>query len=294
MGRPAASNEPVRNPPPSVEPAAGTRLSADEIYENVRVAAEAELERPAMALFWSSIAAGLTIGFSFVAGAFMAMHAPPEHARAFAAVGYPLGFIFVVLARNQLFTENTLEPIIPLLNEPTPERLRSLLSLWTIVLVGNLLGAAAVGWLFGRTPVLEPGLREAMGRLAIDATSGGFRSVTYRAVFAGWLIALMAWLISSTRATGAQVMLVWLTTAPISAFGFRHSIAGAVEAFYRIYDGSTTPGAATSEFLVPAVLGNVVGGFLFVALLNHGQVAAGRTFEKRARESFADGNRADP
>jgi formate/nitrite transporter FocA (FNT family) len=84
----------------------------------------------------------------------------------------------------------------------------------------------------------------------------------------------MAWLISSTHATGAQLAMVWLTTAPISAFGFRHSIAGAAEAFYRAFAGLSTWSEATLEFLVPAVVGNVIGGVLFVALLNHGQVAA--------------------
>jgi formate-nitrite transporter family protein len=77
--------------------------------------------------------------------------------------------------------------------------------------------------------MVEPTLRPALHELAETATSGGFLLVAYRAIYAGWLIALMAWLIASTRATGAQVMLVWLATAPIAALGFRHSIAGSVQ-----------------------------------------------------------------
>jgi formate/nitrite transporter FocA (FNT family) len=86
----------------------------------------------------------------------------------------------------------------------------------------------------------------------------------------------MAWLIASTRATGAQVILVWLTTAPIAALGFRHSIAGSVEALYRAFEGAATWAPMWLGFIVPTVAGNIVGGVLFVAFLNHGQVAADR------------------
>ena len=268
--------EPQIEPSRPSEPAAGTRFSADEIYENVRIAAEKEMERPSAALLWSAVAAGLTIAFSFLAGAYLSTLVPEHLAGAAAAAGYPLGFIFVVLARNQLFTENTLEPIIPFLNDPTAARLRGLLSLWGIVLAGNLAGAAVVAWLLCRTPLLDADLQASLAQLAERGTQGAFIEVAYRAVFAGWLIALMAWLIASTRATGAQLALVWLTTAPISALGFRHSIAGAVEAFYRLFAGTMSWHGLAVDFLFAALLGNICGGVLFVALLNHGQVVAGR------------------
>jgi formate/nitrite transporter FocA (FNT family) len=251
----------------------GTRLSAKQIYENVRVSAEEEMQRPARALFWSAVAAGLTIAFSFLAAGYLATLVEEPYREAAASAGYPLGFIFVVLARNQLFTENTLEPIIPLLHRPGLETLRALLSLWAVVLVGNLVGALAVATVFARTSLLRPDLHRALETIAEQATTGGFWMVAYKGVFAGWLIALMAWLIASTRATGAQVLLVWLTTAPISAFGFRHSIAGAVEAFYLAWRDGLGWGAALGGFILPAILGNIAGGVSLVALVNHGQVA---------------------
>jgi formate/nitrite transporter FocA (FNT family) len=86
----------------------------------------------------------------------------------------------------------------------------------------------------------------------------------------------MAWLVASTRATGAQIALVWLTTAPIGAFGFRHSIAGSVEAFYRAAAGAASWTRMVGEFVIPAIVGNVVGGVVLVALLNYGQVPGRR------------------
>jgi formate/nitrite transporter FocA (FNT family) len=214
----------------------GTRASAEEIHENVLKDARKELERPAAALGWSGLGAGLTIAFSSLGGAFLASIAPPPLAQAARAAGYPLGFLFVVLARGQLFTENTLEPVLPLLEEPSRRTLSSLLRLWAIVLSTNLAGAALIA-------------------LAI---------------------ALMAWLVAATHATGAQIAIVWLTTAPISALGFRHSIAGGVDAFTRAWAGDAPLGQMAGGFLLPAILGNIVGGVALVALLNHGQVVAGR------------------
>jgi formate/nitrite transporter FocA (FNT family) len=271
--KPNRERQQAHEPEPASPESVGTRLSAHEIYENINAAAEEELERPAPALLWSAIAAGLTIGFSFFAAAYLSGLFPERFAVPARAVGYPLGFIFVVLARNQLFTENTLEPIIPLLKKPGWGIFRKVLALWAVVLAGNLVGAAVFALVAAKTPMLEGALPDHLLNLAREATSGGFLLVAYRAIYAGWLIALMAWLVASTHATGAQVALIWLTTAPIAAFGFRHSIAGAVEAFYRAFAGDAGWGSMLGQFVLPAVLGNIVGGVLLVALLNHGQVA---------------------
>lgn len=259
------------------KPVKGTRLSAGEIYENVRQTAEEEMRRPATALLFSAVAAGLTIGFSFLAATYLTTLVPERYESAAVALGYPLGFIFVVLARSQLFTENTLEPIIPLLYSPSRETLRRLLNLWTVILIGNTIGTLAFAALIALTPVVQEDMNGALMKLAEDATSGGFAMNAYKSIYSGWLVALMAWLIASTRSTTAQLALVWLTTAPIAAFKFPHSVAGAVEAFYLAFLGQAAWGDMLGNYFVASILGNIVGGVLFVALLNHGQVAADRS-----------------
>jgi formate/nitrite transporter FocA (FNT family) len=257
-------------------PEVGTRLSAKEIHENVFETAVEELRRPVVSLFWSAIAAGLVIGWSFVAGGFLASvsSAPSKHAATAAA--YPLGFILVIIGRNQLFTENTLEPVIPVLEHRSLSTLRAMFRLWGFVLMGNLIGALIFAFLLAHTPMISAAVYHELTAIGHEALSGGFVLVFYRAIFAGWLIALTAWLVSATPMTGAQIALIWLTTAPISAFGFRHSIAGAVEAFFMALGRHASWGVAIGEFIVPAILGNIVGGVLFVALINHGQVVAER------------------
>jgi len=270
----AAQTQAPQQPADTTTPATGTRLSAAEIHENVRVVAEEEMRRPARDLGWSALAAGLTIGFSSLAAAYLTLWVPATYAPAAIAAGYPLGFIFVVQARNQLFTENTLEPVIPFLQRRDRRTFGRLLRLWVIVLIGNLIGAAIFAALAARTPLLDDPMQRALLDVAKFGTDGGFALVIYRAIFGGWLIALMAWLVSSTRATGTQVLYIWITTAPIAAFGFRHSIAGAVEAFYLALIGAASWSAMLGGFLVPAIIGNVIGGVVLVAMLNHGQVTS--------------------
>jgi formate/nitrite transporter FocA (FNT family) len=254
----------------------GTRHTAQQIHDNIRKAAEEELERPAAALLWSGLAAGLAIAFSFFASAFLSSVVDEEHKKAAAAAGYPLGFIFVVLARQQLFTENTLEPVIPVLDRFTGRRLAQMLRLWALVLASNLVGALVIALVAALTPLFEdPGLLAAMERVADESTRGTFGSNFYKAIFGGWLVAMMAWLVGATRLAGAQIALVWLTTAPIAALGFRHSIAGSVEAFWLAARGLASWDGMIWGFMVPVLLGNIVGGVLLVALLNHGQVKHG-------------------
>lgn len=262
------------------EPETGTRLSAVEIHDNILATAEKEFERPNHSLWWSALASGLVIGFSFLAGAYLMTLVPEAYQRAAAAAGYPLGFIFVVLARSELFTENTLEPIIPLLHRRDAKTLGQTLRLWGMLLLGNLVGALIFGFVLARTDVVsDADTQHALAKLAAESTSDGFGLTFYHAIFAGWLIALMAWLLASTRDTIAQIVLIWLTTAPIAAFGFRHAIAGSVEAFFRVAADTASLGNMLGSFIVPAVLGNIVGGVVLVALLNYGQVMADRTAE---------------
>lgn len=258
------------------EPQEGTRFTANEIHENVLKAAHGELERPASELALSGFAAGLGIGFSFLSVALLGEHMGAAHRAIASAIAYPIGFVFVVLARHQLFTENTLEPVIPLLEERSVRILVQVLRLWAIVLVTNLIGAALFALVVARTPSIEPGLHASMMDSAREVTAGTASIIFLKAIWAGWLVALMAWIIASTHETIAQIALIWLTTAPIAGLGFKHSIAGATEAFYRVWTGDAPFADMFVGFELPAILGNIVGGVVLVALLNHGQTGGAK------------------
>jgi formate-nitrite transporter family protein len=269
------AEQPTARPASVQEPEKGTRLSAVEIHDNILAGAAEDMSRPAASLLWSSFTSGLVVGFSLLAAAYLSSHASSEMGKqAMVAVGYPLGFIFVVLGRSELYTENTLEPIIPLLHKRDRKTLLEMLRLWGLLLVGNLVGAFLFAWLLARTPMVEPELHEALRTTAVEGTKGDFGSNFYKAIYGGWLVALMAWLLASTARRGTQILIIWLCTAPIAAFAFRHSIVGAVEAFYRGFAGTAAWGDMMANFLVPALLGNTIGGVVLVALLNYAQVAS--------------------
>jgi len=263
-------------------PEVGTRFSAEEIHENILKASEDEMDRPVAELALSGLAAGLSIGFSFLAAALLSTRVSVESRPLAEAAAYPLGFIYVVLARHQLFTENTLEPVIPLLERRTGRALRKLLRLWAIVLPANLIGAVIFSFVVARTHLLAPAVDTMLVELARKATSDGALLVFYKGIWAGWLVALMAWLLASTRETTAQIILIWLTTAPIAGFGFRHSIAGAIEVFYRVWIGDVGLGSAFTSFELPALAGNIIGGVVLVALVNHGQAGSKSSKESKA------------
>lgn len=258
------------------QPEEGTRLSAEQIHENVLRPAEHEIRRPAAALLLSALAAGLVIGFSSLAAAFASAVAPEPYQHAAAAAAYPLGFIFVIMARSELFTENTLVPVVPLMERRDLETLWLLVRIWALLLAGNLVGTALFALTLARTDLLRPEYAAELLQIARQVTEGGFGHIVFTGVFAGWLMALLAWLLASTTNTLAQIVLIWLCTAPIHALHFRHSIVGAIEAFYRAALGDVTWGAMLWGFVTPAVIGNAVGGVLLVALLNYGQVLADR------------------
>ena len=269
------------------KPETGTRLSASEIHDNVMSEADEELERAAASLLISSFTSGLAIGFSFLGGAYASGLVPPAYGPAAAAAAYPLGFMFVIMARSELFTENTLTPVLPLLHRRDLVTLVKMLRVWGLLLAGNLLGTLLFAWVMARTPAIGRPLQASMLQMAERATDLPFSLTLYHAIFAGWLIALLTWVLASTRQTGAQLVLIWLLTAPISAFEFKHSIVGSSEAFYRAWAGSAGWGPMIS-FIAAAVIGNAIGGVMLVAILNYGQVVTERKEKGQEQTEVAE------
>src|SRR5436190_20558598 len=110
--------------------------SGTVVYKAILTEGEDELKRSSSALFWSGLAAGLSMGFSLVGEGLLRAYLPEAHWRPLVAkFGYSIGFLFVVLGRQQLFTENTLTPILPLLSKKPHAHLSNVLRLWCVVLL---------------------------------------------------------------------------------------------------------------------------------------------------------------
>jgi len=249
-------------------------LDAASTYEVIRREGKKELARSSDALFWSGLAAGLSMGFSFLAEGILRAHLPDAPWRPLVAkIGYSVGFLIVILGSQQLFTENTLTPMVPLLAEKKRQILRDVLRLWAVVFVANMLGALLFALALGRLAVVEPETHRALSDLAAEAMRFDFPVTLLHAVYAGWIIALMVWMLPAAET--AKIPVIVLMTWLIGVGGFAHVVAGASEVFYAAWRGEATWAQATFGFVLPALIGNMLGGITLVAALNHGQVEEG-------------------
>jgi formate-nitrite transporter family protein len=250
-----------------------TRRSAHEILEQVIENGNEELNRSTTGLVFSGLAGGITMGLTGLGVAVAKATLGPGSWQEFIAhFFYPVGFIAVIIGRAQLFTENTLYPVIIVLDEH--RRFLSLLRLWAAVFISNVVGALVFSLLAVRTPALKPEYATELIRLGQTALANSSGYIFWSGVIGGWLIALVAWIVSASHWTIGQVVLVWMLTFVVGLGHFAHCIATSGEILSAVVSG----GASTSHYLywlLIATLGNIVGGTIIVSLLNYGQVKAG-------------------
>lgn len=259
------------DPAEKSQAAAHTAPPALVIHEILRKEGLAELARRPGALVWSSLAAGLSMGFSFLTLAMIQSALPDAPWRKLIdSFGYCLGFLIVVLGRQQLFTESTLTAVLPLLVRRDGRTFLALIRFWAIVLAANILGATIFAGLLSIDGLFAPDMRASLDQTAHEAVSGPFWPTLLKSIFAGWLIALMIWLLPSARATRLQVIVI--LTYVVALGRFSHIIAGSVEAAYAVFIGASLHDYAIG-FFAPTIIGNTIGGVALVALLNHAPLA---------------------
>ncbi len=249
------------------------------IYKAILHEGFEELARPISALFWSGVAAGLSMGASLIAEGLLSSHLPKGRwAPLITKLGYSVGFLVVILGRQQLFTENTLTPILPLLREKTIARFAGVMRLWAVVLAANLLGCVAVAWAANAAVAFDDSVRFEFSEIGRRALEGSFATHLVRGVFAGWLIALMVWLLPFAET--ARLWVIVILSYVVGLGHFSHVVAGAVQIFYVALAGETSWADVLGRYLAPTFIGNVIGGVALVAAINHAQVVSGAKGEE--------------
>jgi len=243
------------------------------IHEIIRAEGEAEINRPLSALVWSGLAAGLSMGFSFVAQGLLKDDLPAGPGQhAIASAGYAVGFAIVVQGRQQLFTESTLTAVLPALHDRKLKTWLETMRVWAVVLLANLVGT----WIFAAVLALghplPPTASASLAELAAEQVAHPFWNTVLRAILAGWLIALMVWLLPSARS--ARILIIALLTWLVAFAKLSHVIAGSAEAAYGVITGQADIWAYLGRFIAPTLIGNIIGGVALVALLNHAPVSA--------------------
>jgi formate-nitrite transporter family protein len=175
------------------------------------------------------------------------------------------------LVIHEIFTESTLTTILPAFTRPGRDTIIGAARVWSIVLLSNLVGTWLVAWVLSHQGTFSADIWNALTEMAREASEATLRATVMKAIMAGWLIALMVWLLPG--AGSARLFIIVILTT-IVAFGtMPHIIAGSVEAAWAVLIGQSPMADYVGHFLVPTLLGNTVGGVALAALLNHAPVA---------------------
>ena len=255
----------------AVEEAAA--LSPRLIFEAIRRSGEEELARPQRALWNSGVAAGVLIAFSVWTEALLRAYLPASPwAYLLENVGYSVGFVLVIMGRMQLFTENTITSVVPLVITPSRWGFKRTARLWVVVLLANVVGAFAVATFLAYAPVMAEPVREALTNLSMHATGMTALEGMMRGVPAGVLIAALVWMLPSARHNelGLIIFFTWL----IALGDFTHIVAGTVEMAFLAVQGLIDAQQAVFGFFLPVLVGNVVGGTAIFTMLTWAQVKA--------------------
>lgn len=234
-----------------------------------------EHRRSRFSLLLSSFTAGLEVGFSLLlmaaAYSMFATQGSANFIHVLIAFCYPLGFIFVIIGRSELFTEHTTLAIFPVLNGD--ETIKNLLILWGIVYFGNIVGGCVFSFLavyVGQEMMsIKP---DTFYQLAHKLTDYSTQAILISGVFAGWLMGLLAWLIASVNETISRVLMVVLVTAVIGFLGLHHSIVGNIELFAGYISSDKISFCLYVKTILLASAGNLLGGVVFVALLKFSHI----------------------
>lgn len=245
--------------------------SAKVVHEVVRLQGDQELGRPLQSLLLSGFAAGVAICASLLAEAFLRMRLPEGRwTELVVSLGYTVGFVIVILGNLQLFTESTVTAVLPVATHPTARNVNRLLRLWTAVFLANMLGTFCVAALMAHGIIIEHEQLAAALQVARPVLAHGFATTMMLAAPAGFLIASIAWILPNAR--GSEFWVIFVVTYVIALGGFSHVVAGAAEAWLLMLSGEASFGRAVGGFIVPALLGNLVGGTGLFAVVAHGQV----------------------
>ena len=241
------------------------------IYEVVRRLGEEEMKRPLTSLWWSGVAAGLSISFSLLAQSILKTHLPEASWQPLVvSFGYCVGFVMAVLSRQQLFTESTITAVLPVAADVTWNNIGRMSRLWAIVLAANLAGTLFAALFCRFTPVLPGDLYEGMITVSRDLLAFGWWEMLFRAVAAGFLMAAMVWLMPGAERT--QFHVITLMTWLIAAGGFTHIVAGSMEAYLLVLAKDWAWWQMLLDFMVPVLIGNMIGGTALFALIAYAQV----------------------
>jgi formate/nitrite transporter FocA (FNT family) len=250
----------------------------EDIYARTKEEGERRLERPVI----EEISTALAAGFDIVAGilALALVSTQLQHrfgtdaAHVFGSMGFGIGFVFLVVGRGELFTENFLVPIAGL-DHRSGASWRNLAKLWITSPIFNVVGGLIMILILTTHSVLPFGTGKTIEELAGTIHANGWLALFMSAIFAGALITAMTWFVEGQESMLVRVVVAWLTGFILAVGSLNHVIVVTLELIFGYRYGAHFNWIFILENFFLAALGNAIGGLGLVTLNRLTQGKAG-------------------
>ena len=255
-----------------------TPAQPEEIYARAREEGRRRLARPVLELAATALVGGFDVAFGVIAFALAAgavgASSSSELAHLAGALAFGTGFVFVVVGKSELFTENFLVPIAGLDRRSRASWLK-LDELWVGTLLLNLAGGAAVAIIATGEGVLPGRSHAELVRLSERLTGHGALTAFVSAVVAGALMTLMTWFVEgAAESMGVRILMSWIVGTLIALGTFNHAVVSTIEIVFGMRYGASSTLTDLFSNLGLAVAGNLVGGLVLVTFARSAQAFA--------------------
>jgi formate-nitrite transporter family protein len=241
----------------------------EDIYRRTKEEGARRLDRPLLEMISTALAAGFDIvagivGFGILTASLESKtgHGP---AHAVASLGFGIGFVFLVVGRGELFTENFLVPIAGLDHRRSSSWL-GLAKLWTSSPLFNVLGGLVMVLLLTTHRVLPSGTAQSLVKNAQAIHDHGTLTLFVSAIFAGALITAMTWFVEGQESMVVRVVVAWTAGALLALGAFNHVIVITLELIFGYRFGAQFGWTFILGNFLLAAAGNMVGGLGLVTL----------------------------
>ena len=251
-----------------------------EMFARTRDEGERRLRRSRLELTTTSLVAGFDIVFGVIAiatvTALMTPALGPSAAHMIGSLFFGIAFIFIVVGRSELFTENFFVPITALRRGKLS--FLKLVELWSISPVMNILGGTLLIVVVTTKGVLPHGTPEALNELANHIDDLDLWSAFCSAIIGGALITAMTWMVEGVGTVGGRIIIAWIAGTLLALASLNHVIVVTLELIFGMRLGTTISFEDTAVNFAIAAAGNMVGGLLFVTLTRTSQaIGSGET-----------------
>jgi formate/nitrite transporter FocA (FNT family) len=245
----------------------------EKIYEETRKEGRRRLSRPPVELAATALVGGFDVAIGVALLALAERTVAGSVRELVGAIAFGVGFVFIVVGRSELFTENFLIPVAGLDRRKRGSWFK-LGELWLVALVLNIVGGVLIALILTSHGVLPGGTAPALVRLAEGIAERPTGPAFLSALIAGALMTVMTWFVEGAAdSLGVRITMAWLVGFVIALGAFNHAIVSTIELVFGMRLGANVDVTQLLANLGISVAGNLIGGLMFVTFVRSVQAA---------------------